>query len=241
VLLNNDTYVHPGWLTALVAAAEAGGDSVGGVAARILFRDDPATVNSTGLVLYRDGRGGDRDLCRPDGPTVREPGEVFGGCGASLLLTRALLDDIGGLDPKLFMYYEDLDLAWRARLRGWRFLYAPDAVVEHVCGGQASPSSPLLTRQTERNRALVNLQNAPPFLALYSLVGLALRFGRIWFRYLTSRTRYGLTAEHLRAMASAAASVLANLPTTLLGRYEVRVARRRCQDRAISRFAQPHP
>src|SRR5204863_6429752 len=111
---------------------------IGGVTSRVLFRDEPGVVNSTGLVLYRDGRGGDRDLRRPDGPAVRATAEVFGGCGASLLLTRELLDDVGGFDPALFMYYEDLDLAWRARLRGWRFVYAPAAAVRHVCGGSTA-------------------------------------------------------------------------------------------------------
>jgi GT2 family glycosyltransferase len=240
-LLNNDTRVHPGWLEALIAAARSGGGRVGGVTSRIVFRDDPATLNSTGLVLYRDGRGGDRDLGRPDGPAAHIPDEVFGGCGASLLLTRELLDDIGGFDPKLFMYYEDLDLAWRARLRGWRFLYAPDSVVEHVCGGRSASASPLLLRQVERNRALVNLQNAPPFLALFSLVGLLLRSGRLVYRFLTARARHGLTARHLRAMTAAAASVVARLPATLLGRYEVRVVRRRAPDRVVNRFVRPHP
>jgi GT2 family glycosyltransferase len=139
------------------------------------------------------------------------------------------------------MYYEDLDLAWRAQLRGWRFLYAPDSVVEHVCGGQSAPTSPLLIRQIERNRVLVNLQNSPPFLALFSLLGFVLRFGRLWWRFLTARQRFHLGPSHLKAMASAAASILGRLPGTLLGRYEVRVARRRRPDSAIARFVQPLP
>ena len=166
---------------------------------------------------------------------------MFGGCGASLLLTRELIDDLGGLDPALFMYYEDLDLAWRARLRGWRFLYAPDSVVEHVCGGQSGAASPFLLRHTERNRTLVNLRNAPPALALFAAVGPVLRFGRLLSRYLTARTRYGLAAAHLLAMAAAAGSVLIRLPATLLGRYEVRVARRLSPDRVIRRFIRSSP
>jgi GT2 family glycosyltransferase len=241
VLLNNDTRVAPGWLEALLAAADSDGPRLGGATSRILFRDDPTRINSTGLVLYRDGRAGDRDLYRADGPEVQVPGEVFGGCGASLLLTRDLLDDIGGLDPKLFMYYEDLDLAWRAQLRGWRFAYVPGSVVEHVCGGQSAPTSPLLLRQIERNRALVNLQNSPAFLALFSLLGFALRFGRLGWRYLTARKRFHLEPNHLRAMTSAAASIIGRLPGTLLSRYEIRVARRRRPDRSIARFIRKPP
>jgi N-acetylglucosaminyl-diphospho-decaprenol L-rhamnosyltransferase len=240
VLLNNDTRVHPNWLKALADAADASG-RIGGVSSRLLFRDEPGRVNSTGLVLYRDGRGGDRHLRQPDGPAARVPAEVFGGCGASLLLTRELLDDLGGFDPALFMYYEDLDLAWRARLRGWRFVYAPDSIVEHVCGGSTAPASPFLLRQIERNRTLVSLRNAPPFLAAWAVVGLLLRCGRLGYRYLLLRRQYALSRGHLRAMASAAASVVGRLPVTLLERYRTRVERRRCPDRAILRFVRPHP
>jgi GT2 family glycosyltransferase len=239
ILLNNDTRVHPDWLRGLVEAANA--PAIGGVAARILFRDDPGRVNSTGLVLYRDGRGGDRHLWQPDGPATREPAEVFGGSGASLLLTRDLLDDVGGFDPALFMYYEDLDLAWRARLRGWRFVYAPGSAVEHTCGGSTDHASPLLLRQVERNRALVNLHNAPAFLAVWAGVGLVLRCGRTALRYAVGRREYRLTAGHLRAAAAAVGSVLVRLPLALLGRYRVRVERRRCPDRAAIRFARTGP
>jgi GT2 family glycosyltransferase len=238
VLLNNDTRPEPRWLEGLVAAAS--GDRIGGVTSRVLFRDEPEQVNSTGLVLYRDGRGGDRDLRRRDGPDTRRPGEVFGGCGASLLLTRELLDDIGGFDPALFMYYEDLDLAWRGRLRGWRFVYAPDSVVYHVCGGSTGPASPLLLRQVERNRTLVSLRNAPGFLAVWAGVGMALRFGRLLWQFVSGRPTRP-TAAHLRAMAAAVGSVVCRLPGALLDRYRIRVERRLCPDRAVSRFVCPRP
>jgi GT2 family glycosyltransferase len=239
ILLNNDTRVEPGWLAALLRAAE--GERVGGVSARLLFRDDPGRVNSTGLVLYRDGRAGDRDLFRRDGFATRVPGEVFGGCGASLLLTRGLLDDIGGLDPSLFIYYEDLDIAWRGWLRGWRFVYAPDAVVYHVCGGISAPASPFLLRQVERNRTVVNLRNAPPFEAIWAGIGFTLRCGRLVYRFLRHRRHYALNRSHLWAMTQAAAWVVARLPPTLLHRYRVRVERRRCPDRVIRRFVRPRP
>src|SRR5262245_9400145 len=132
VLLNNDTRVERHWLEGLLGAVTPRPESsrgalaalpsktrvaasgIGGGASKLLFRNEPNVVNSTGLVLYRDGRGGDRHLRRPQDAMTDEPAEVFGGCGASLLLKRELLDDVGGFDPKLFMYYEDLDLCWRA-------------------------------------------------------------------------------------------------------------------------------
>lgn len=239
VLLNNDTRVAGDWLEQLLAAAD--GERIGGVVSRLLFLDDPERVNSTGLVLYRDGRVGDRDLKRSAAELDRPSGEVFGGCGASLLLTRGLLDNIGAFDQTLFMYYEDVDLAWRARLRGWRFLYARESVCYHACGASSSPQSPFLVRQVERNRAWVNMRNAPPFEAISTGIGLALRAARLSFRYLFRRRQYALTRQHLQAMAWAVGWVLATLPFLPLARYRVRCADRRCSDRAIQRFVQAHP
>jgi GT2 family glycosyltransferase len=243
VLLNNDTRVETRWLEGLLAAAN--GERVGGVASKLLFRDEPGRVNSTGIMLYRDGRGGDRHLRQPDGPATDEPGEVFGGCGASLLLTRELLDDVGGLDPKLFMYYEDLDLCWRARLCGWRFVYAPDSVVYHVCGGSSETTSPFRLRQIERNRVLVSLRNAPPLLALSALPGLLLRYGRLWLRLLQAWRAAGATAGvragHIGAMSRVILEVVARLPATLYERYRTRIERRRAPDRAITRFMARQP
>lgn len=239
VLLNNDTRVSPTWLESLIRACNE--HDIGGVASRLVFKSNPDSLNSTGLSLLRDGRGADRDIDRPASGTRLAPDEVFGGCGASVLLRRELIDDIGGFDPDLFMYYEDLDLAWRARLRGWRFVYAPDAYVDHVCGGSSSGNSPFVQRQVERNRAMVNLRNASPFLALASAFGLLLRTARAAYRIAASRSDSGLTWRHLRGMTGAAASVIANLPLRLLARYETRVARRRKPDRAIARFIVARP
>ena len=239
VLLNNDTRPEPGWLAGLLAAAT--GERIGGVTSRVLFRDEPGLINSTGLVPYRDGRAGDRDLRLPDGAATRPAGEVFGGCGASLLLTREMLDDVGGFDPTLFMYYEDLDLAWRARLRGWRFVYTPESIVYHVGGGTTGQDSPLLVRQVEQNRTLVSLRNGPPFLAVWAGVGLLLRAGRSLLRFTGRQDRADQTPAHLLAMAGAVASILLRLPAIMLERYRIRTERRRCSDQAISRFVQPHP
>jgi GT2 family glycosyltransferase len=231
ILLNNDTRVAANWLEELIRAAAP--PQIGGVAARIVYRSDPRVLNSTGLRLLPDGRGADRDRDRLDAHTPRPAGEVFGGCGASLLLKREIIEDLGGFDAALFMYYEDLDLAWRGRLRGWQFAYGPAALVEHVCGGTSDFASPFVLRHIERNRALVNLRNAPAFLALWSVAGLLLRAGRAFGRWLQSPRESGLTVAHLRGMTWAVASVLRTLPARLLARYETRIAARRRADRDV--------
>src|SRR5262249_50769762 len=98
-LLNNDTVVESGWLQGLVEAIQED-PRIGGATSKILFRDEPDTINSAGLHLYRDGRGGDRGFRQRDRGQYDKPAEVFGACGASVLLRRALLDDIGLFDER---------------------------------------------------------------------------------------------------------------------------------------------
>jgi GT2 family glycosyltransferase len=237
VLLNPDTEVAPDWLARLLEAGT--GDRVGGITSRLRFLDRPHLINSTGLIPYSDGRCGDRDVMQPVSEVDRPPGEVFGGSGASLLLTRGLLEDIGAFDESLFMYYEDADLAWRARLRGWRFIYAPESECRHACGGTASAGSPFMMELTERNRTWVGLQNAPPFEAVRAGIGLVLRAGRLAYRFV--RGRYGVTIGHLRATARALGWVAGSLPWLMPARYEIRAGHRRCNDSVIRRFVESPP
>src|SRR5205814_8694645 len=118
-----------------------------------------------------------------------EPAEVFGACGASVLLRRAMLDDVGFFDERLFMYCEDLDLAWRARSRGWRFRYTPRSVVYHVHCGSSGEWSPFPLYYAERNPVFVNLKNAPLGLALRSLAVFAAKSLRMWYWVLTFQER----------------------------------------------------
>ena len=74
----------------------------------------------------------------PDHGQYDTAGEVFGVCAAAALYRRAMLDDVRVddeyFDSTFFAYYEDVDLDWRARLRGWKAHYVPTAVAEHERG-----------------------------------------------------------------------------------------------------------
>ena len=228
-LLNNDTAADPSWLVAMLRALDEH-PGAGGVACKIRFHHDPATLNSAGLVLYRDGRGGDRGFRQADIGQFDRPEEVFGACGAAMLLRRELIADVGMFDERLFMYYEDLDLAWRARLRGWRFVYAPDAVIRHVHCGTSGEWSPFFCFYVERNRVLVNVKNAPLILALIVSIGFLVRAGRVWCYVASGRFR----AAHGWAYVRAAVSLLGLLPHAIAERYRIRAARRAVPDQ---RFA----
>ena len=160
VLLNNDTQVRPGWLQALVDAAEAD-PTAGAIAAKILFIDPPQTIQNAGSLLLSDGSGADRGFRERDHGQYDRREEVFGACGASLLYRRQMLDDVGMFDDTFFMYYEDSDLNWRMRLRGWRVIYEPGAIVDHVHAGSSREWSPFFIFHVDRNRLFMLLKNAP--------------------------------------------------------------------------------
>lgn len=165
VLLNADTSVQPGWLRALIQAAEAG-ERVGAVTSKLVFMADPEEVQNAGTLLLSDGSGADRGFHERDHGQFRAREEVFGACGAAVLYRREMLEDVGMFDETFFNYYEDTDLSWRMRLRGWKVLYEPDALVHHVHAGSSGEWSPFFTFHVDRNRLFMILKNAPPGMVL---------------------------------------------------------------------------
>ena len=78
-------------------------------------------INSVGGVLYEGWFAGDRGYLELDRGQYDDPAEVFSWSGAAVLLRAAYLRDVGRFNPAFFLYYEDLELSWRGRLRGWRY------------------------------------------------------------------------------------------------------------------------
>jgi GT2 family glycosyltransferase len=94
--------------------------------------------------FYRvDGLPGNRGVWQRDRGQYDDEEYVFGACGGSAAYRRAMLEQVGMLDEDFFYSCEDVDLAWRAQLTGWRCVYAPRAVVYHklsASGGGATAS-----------------------------------------------------------------------------------------------------
>ena len=167
VTLNNDTRADPRWLEALVSAADEHPD-VGMCMSKMLFADRPQDINSTGISLDPVGIAWDRRGGEPDDDRETEPVEILGPCAGAALYRRAMLDQIGLFDEDFFAYLEDVDLAWRARLAGWRCLHVPTARVYHVHSATAVEGSPFKNRLLGRNKVWLIAKNYPmPRLLLY--------------------------------------------------------------------------
>jgi GT2 family glycosyltransferase len=125
-------------------------------------------INNVGNRLVHGGYGGDRGYMQMDEGQFEEEQEVFAWCGASVLMRRRYLEEVGLFDPRLYLYYEDFDLSWRGRARGWRYQYVPGSVVRHVHAATSAEGSALFTHYVERNRLLVLAKNAPWPLAAHA-------------------------------------------------------------------------
>lgn len=164
VTLNNDTVPAPGWLAALCAPLAAD-PRLGATMSTMLFAHAPDRIASAGLRVARNGLVVD-DLAgfRWTGRQTA-PRPVFGPSAGAAAYRRALLDEVGGFDDAFFLYLEDADLAWRARLRGWETLHVPQALVLHVYSASSGQGSPFKSFHLARNRFWCLRKNLPAALA----------------------------------------------------------------------------
>jgi GT2 family glycosyltransferase len=204
LVLNPDTRLEPDFLEKLLPAFD---DPAVGIACGKLLRFDGRTIDSAGQQLGRSRQPIDRGYGRADHGQFDRDEEVFGACGAAALYRRSMLEaiaDEGGafFDEGFFAFYEDLDLAWRARKLGWKAVYRHRAVAYHARGGTAGTAA-----VRERGRAL--LSRSPE-----------LRYHIVKNRYLTI-LRNDKTADYVRDLPFIVARDLATLALLLWHSPEV--------------------
>lgn len=146
LFLNPDVVVAAG---AVVALAETAADpSVGVAMPRLRLLDEPETLNSGGNVLHVAGIAWAGGHGQP-AASVGERREIAYASGAALAIRAGLFHELGGFAAPLFMYQEDLDLGWRARLRGLSAVVEPRADAYHAYDFARNPRKIYLL---ERNR-----------------------------------------------------------------------------------------
>lgn len=187
-LINNDVIVEPDALAEMLRVGESAPD-VGSVAAQMRFAKSGDVINSAGLGVDRLGIAYDRLLGQPASASETEPIEVFGACGGAALHRRRMLDEIGGMDESYFFALDDADLSWRARMAGWRCLYAPAAVVQHHHGATTGHGSDLKYFHVGLNRVRTVAKNADGrMLRRYGAAAIAYDLAYVSFVAVTDRT-----------------------------------------------------
>jgi len=166
-LLNNDAFVHPLWAEKMIAALESNPEA-GFAASKLMFADHPEVIDRAGDGYTLAGTG----LLRGRGKSANDydkPEWVFGACAAAAVYRTRMLQHIGLFDEDFFLLYEDVDLSFRAQLRGYKCLYVPEAVVFHKSSGSIGHDSPISVYYSHRNLEWVYLQNMPSVLLLKTL------------------------------------------------------------------------
>jgi GT2 family glycosyltransferase len=122
---------------------------IGMCAAKMLLPD--GRIYSAGICIFRSGAAMDRGIYEPDNGKYDREEDVFGSCAGTTLYRRSMLDTIGLFDEDFFLYMEDVDLAFRGQLSGWRCRYVPAARVIHEYGGTAGINSDISVYYGNRN------------------------------------------------------------------------------------------
>jgi len=160
-LLNNDTEVDRAWAESALKAFDQH-PAAGIVASKMLLFDRRDRFHTAGDYFTTDGRAGNRGAWELDRGQYDSGEYVFGACGGSAVYRRSMLDDIGALDDDFFFLLEDIDLAWRAQLAGYKVWYEPRALVFHhlsATGGGVTASY-----YDGRNGIWLLAKNMPPSL-----------------------------------------------------------------------------
>jgi hypothetical protein len=163
--LNNDTVADPHMLEEIVKPMQAD-LTVGMCGTKMVLPD--GRINSTAICLSRSGAAWDRGMGEPDRGQYDTAEETFGPCAGAALYRRTMLHDIGLFDEDFFLFMEDVDLAFRGRLAGWRCMYMPTARVVHVHGGTAGFRSDISVYYGNRNLAWYIVKNFPPRTLIFS-------------------------------------------------------------------------
>jgi GT2 family glycosyltransferase len=239
VLLNIDTVVDKNWLSELVQKAESN-SQIGAAQSLIMMHGQPEVINTSGNKLHYLGFGWSGNYQRlwvgvsdphPKGnqcvkmgggeDTPTQPRQIGYASGAAVLYRADVLQKVGLLDEKFFMYHEDLELSWRIRLAGFKIVLAQQSIVYHKYQFSRHKKKWLWT---ERNRLLT-------YFSLYKLRTLIL-FAPIFIFVEFGVLVYSLIDGWFWRKIKAYCQVLASIPYIVKKRRQIHSIRQ-ISDRQI--------
>ncbi len=155
-IVNNDAVVERDALQALLETA--GEDSrIGIVGSRVVYASEPSRIWHEGGIV--DAIRGIAYNARQDQPaeTPGPPRDTPYVSGCSMLLRTSCVQDVGPLDTRFFLYFEDAEVCMRATRRGWRVVIQPRSVVHHKVSSSTSRIPDRVAFLKDRNRTLFAL------------------------------------------------------------------------------------
>ncbi|MDD5489520.1 MAG: glycosyltransferase family 2 protein [Candidatus Moranbacteria bacterium] len=164
VVLNNDTKLDEKYIEELRSCAERHPEA-GSIQPKVLKYFEKNKVDCAGIRIARDGTAHNRGYSK-DEKEYKEEKEIFGANGTASLFTRRALEKTAlpghnYFDNDHFVFYEDVDLAWRMKNAGFKTYFCPDALAYHVHSGTAGKASLMKAYYLHRNYFFTVFKNYP--------------------------------------------------------------------------------
>ena len=160
LLLNNDTQAEPEFVENLTKAVKKRKNCFS-VQAKMLQMHDKTRMDDAGNAYCAFGWAFAEGKGRPETEYCTER-QIFSCCAGAAIYRREILDKIGLFDEEHFAYLEDLDICYRARLRGYENWFCPSARVLHVGSGTSGSRYNLFkVRYSSRNNIYLAYKNMP--------------------------------------------------------------------------------
>ncbi|MDD5772191.1 MAG: glycosyltransferase family 2 protein [bacterium] len=161
-ILNNDTVVDPDCLDVLVNKAEKD-KNIGIAGPKVFYFDPPNMIFSAGAMIdlkhFEIHHRHEKELDKED---ETAPIEVDYISGCSLLIKKEVIDKIGLMDPRFFIYYEETDWCYRTRRAGYKVLYIPTCKIWHRVSAAMGKASLSTMYYMTRNQFLFLNKNLSP-------------------------------------------------------------------------------
>jgi GT2 family glycosyltransferase len=158
--MDHDVRLYEDFLENIYKAIE-GDEGIGAIQPKVL-RADTKAIYSAGIYLSLLRRFHDIGSGRIDGKKFNHKRHVFGASAAAVLYRKKALKEIRQngeyFDEDFFYFFEDVDISWRMRRKGWRVLYIPEAACSHA-GGRSRNKDRVSQYLCLRNRYFVILKN----------------------------------------------------------------------------------
>jgi GT2 family glycosyltransferase len=165
LVLNEDTILAENCIEIMVSAAEM--DSrIGMVGPMVYHFDEPTVIQSAGGKLDNHWTPTLIGMNEDDTGQYAANHDVDWLSGCALLVKRAVIEQIGVFDERLFIYWEETDWCMRARTQGWRLVHSPQAKLWHKGVRRNYQPTPSVTYYFTRNKFLVLLKQHAPISVL---------------------------------------------------------------------------
>lgn len=160
LLLNNDTEAEPEFVGEMVKAIERSPE-IFAVSSKMVQMHNRELMDDAGDMYTMLGWAYQRGVGQSAGRYRRER-EVFSACAGASIYRRDVFGEIGYFDEMHFAYLEDIDVSYRAKIRGYHIRYCPTAVVYHVGSGTSgSKYNSFKVKLAARNNIYLNYKNMP--------------------------------------------------------------------------------